>query len=149
MAIVVAMAAAGLGLTACASTTTPGPGTSPSSPATSPSSPAQSAPATSVRTSAGSSTGLSTGLSTTALPSVPSAGTGTEVTLRGTVREGVEAHCLLLADDSGTVLANLLGDDSPQLTVGARVEVTGSFEEGLMTTCQQGPPFAVTSVRAL
>ena len=82
------------------------------------------------------------------LPGVPSAGAGTEVTLTGTVREGVEASCLLLADDNGTVLANLLGNDAPELRVGARVEVTGSFLEGVMTTCQQGLPFQVTAVQA-
>jgi len=83
------------------------------------------------------------------VPTVPSAGTGAEVTLRGTVREGVETGCVLLADDDGTVLANLLGNDAPELTAGAKVEVTGSFLQGVMTTCQQGPPFQVTAVKAL
>jgi len=92
---------------------------------------------------------LSAGPAPTLLPPVPSAGTGTEVTLRGTVREGVEASCVLLADDNGTVLANLLGSDAPELTAGANVEVTGSFLQGVMTTCQQGLPFQVTAVKAL
>jgi hypothetical protein len=96
---------------------------------------------------------LSAGPAPTLVPTVPSAGTGTEVTLRGTVREGVEASCVLLADDDGTVLANLLGNDAPEitaeLTAGAKVEVTGSFLQGMMTTCQQGPPFQVTAVKAL
>ena len=87
------------------------------------------------------------------MPTVPSAGTGAEVTLRGTVREGVEAGCVLLADDDGTVLANLLSNDAPELTAaltpGAKVEVTGSFLQGVMTTCQQGPPFQMTAVKAL
>jgi hypothetical protein len=65
----------------------------------------------------------------------------------------VEASCVLLADDNGTVLANLLGADAPELaaelTAGAKVEVTGSFLQGVMTTCQQGPPFEVTAVKAL
>jgi len=88
---------------------------------------------------------------------VPGAGSGAEVTLQGTVREGVEASCVVLQDDNGTVLANLLGYDAPEfaaaltvaLTAGAKVEVTGSFLEGVMTTCQQGPPFEVTAVKAL
>ena len=84
---------------------------------------------------------------------MPSAGTGAEVTLRGTVREGVEASCVVLEDDNGTVLANLLGNDAPELTAaltaGAKVEVTGSFLEGVMTTCQQGPPFRLTAVKSL
>ena len=71
------------------------------------------------------------------------------MTLRGTVRDGVEASCLLLAADDGTVLANLLGNDAPELTLGAKVEVTGSFLQGMMTTCQQGLPFEVTAVKAL
>ena len=84
---------------------------------------------------------------------MPGAGSGAEVTLQGTVREGVEASCVVLQDDNGTVLANLLGYDAPEfaaaLTAGAKVEVTGSFLEGVMTTCQQGPPFEVTAVKAL
>jgi hypothetical protein len=51
------------------------------------------------------------------------------------------------------VLANLLGSDAPEttaeLTAGAKVEVTGSFLQGVMTTCQQGLPFQVTAVKAL
>jgi len=74
---------------------------------------------------------------------------GDVVTLRGTVQEGVEPRCILLADDAGTVLADLLGGDATELTVGARVEVTGSFEHGVMTTCQQGLPFRVTAVNVL
>ncbi len=75
------------------------------------------------------------------------------MTLRGTVREGVEASCVVLEDDNGTVLANLVGNDAPELSAelvaGAKVEVTGSFLEGVMTTCQQGPPFQLTAVKSL
>ena len=114
-----AMTVAGYALSACASNGTPGPATA-------------------------SVTSISL--------STQSSATGAEVTLRGTVRQGVEASCLLLADDDGTVLANLLGNDTSELTsaltAGAKVEVTGSFLEGVMTTCQQGPPFQVTAVKA-
>ena len=103
--------------------------------------------------SAPPSASVSAGPAPTVVPTVPSAGTGAEVTLRGTVREGVEASCVVLEDNNGTVLANLLGDDAPDLTAaltaGAKVQVTGSYLEGVMTTCQQGPPFQVTAVRAL
>ena len=151
-ALALAIAGGGCGLAACASNGTPGPATasvtsiSLSIPAATPRSP-QASP----RESAAAS--LSAGPAPTLLPTVPSAGTGTEVTLRGTVREGVEASCVLLVDDDGAVLANLLGNDAPEitaeLTTGARVEVTGSFLQGVMTTCQQGPPFQVTAVKAL
>ena len=136
-AVALVVGGAGSGLAACASSTTPGPATSS----------AASLSLTSAPSSALLS--LSAGPVPSQLPGVPSAGAGTEVTLTGTVREGVEASCLLLADDSGTVLANLLGNDGPELAVGARVEVTGSFLEGVMTTCQQGLPFQVTAVKAL
>lgn len=69
-------------------------------------------------------------------------------TLTGTVTEGVESRCVLLVDDSGATLANLMGWDLQAHPFGSTVEVTGSFEEGLMTTCQQGRPFVVTSVVA-
>jgi len=155
-ALALAIAGGGCGLAACASNDTPGPATasvtsvSLSTPASTQSSTRSSTPRSpqaSPRESAAAS--LSAGPAPTLLPPVPSAGTGTEVTLRGTVREGVEASCVLLADDNGTVLANLLGSDAPELTAGANVEVTGSFLQGVMTTCQQGLPFQVTAVKAL
>jgi hypothetical protein len=145
--LALAIAGGGSGLAACASNGTPGPATasvtsiSLSIPAATPRSP-QASPSS-------AEPSLSAGPAPTLVPTVPSAGTGTEVTLRGTVREGVEASCVLLADDNGTVLANLLGSDAPELTAGAKVEVTGSFLQGVMTTCQQGLPFQVTAVKAL
>lgn len=69
-------------------------------------------------------------------------------TLVGTVTEGVENQCVVLVDDSGTTVANLLGWDLQAHPAGSTVEVTGTFEEGLMTTCQQGRPFTVAAVVA-
>ncbi|MEU1685691.1 hypothetical protein [Micromonospora sp. NPDC005707] len=62
-------------------------------------------------------------------------------TLSGTIRAGVEPNCLLLDDNL------LIGGPRDLLKPGARVEVTGHAEPGMMTTCQQGTPFVVESAR--
>jgi hypothetical protein len=73
---------------------------------------------------------------------------GTERTLRGSVQEGVEANCIVLdADDGNTYL--LLGGDRQVLAGGGRVEVKGLVQPDLMTTCQQGIPVTVTTVRKI
>ncbi|GIF00233.1 hypothetical protein Ari01nite_76970 [Paractinoplanes rishiriensis] len=78
----------------------------------------------------------------------PTAG-GAE-TITGTVTAGVEPNCLLLVQDAKG--SHLLVFDDPALKasapVGARVTVTGRSEPGMMSTCQQGTPFIVTSVKA-
>jgi hypothetical protein len=66
--------------------------------------------------------------------------------LTGTVEAGVESGCVVLADAGGGVLANLIGLDTSTTPLGSRVAVTGRFQQDLMTTCQQGRPFQVTSV---
>jgi len=58
----------------------------------------------------------------------------------------VESGCIVLVDDKGAVLANLIGLDSASAPVGSTVEVKGKFSPDLMTTCQQGEPFTVASV---
>jgi hypothetical protein len=68
------------------------------------------------------------------------------MTLSGKISSGVEAGCVLLEQDGKTY--NLVGGDKKILVEGAQVEVTGAIEEGLMTTCQQGTPFKVESVKA-
>ena len=157
LGVAAAIAVAGATLSACASTPTPGPATASISLSTQES--ARSAPqsttpqsTTPQSTRASATASLSAGPLPTVVPTGPSPGSGVAVTLEGTVREGVEASCLVLEDDNGTVLANLLGDDAPDITAaltsGAKVEVTGSFVEGVMTTCQQGQPFQVTAVTA-
>ena len=89
---------------------------------------------------------LSTRLPTTR---APSGSQGPPTTLRGTVERGVEARCTVLTDDSGGVLANLMGIDPHEWPPGSKVEVTGTFQPGLMTTCQQGTPFQVSQVTPL
>jgi hypothetical protein len=65
--------------------------------------------------------------------------------LSGTITAGVEPNCLLL--DGHLLIVN-----DPKLKsaakVGATVTATGRVEPGMMTTCQQGTPFIVTSLRA-
>jgi len=65
--------------------------------------------------------------------------------VQGVVVEGVEAGCLLLEAGGETLL--LLGVAPGRAAVGARVEVTGTRAPGLMTTCQQGVPFQVSSIQ--
>ena len=66
-------------------------------------------------------------------------------TLTGTIAAGVEPNCLLL--DGHLLIIN----DPEQRSAakpGATVTVTGRAEQGMMTTCQQGTPFVVTTLRA-
>jgi hypothetical protein len=71
---------------------------------------------------------------------------GGRLTATGTVREGVEAGCLLLeADQGGSYL--LVGGDRGALRAGARVQVTGRLARDLLSTCQQGEPLVVGSIR--
>jgi hypothetical protein len=73
---------------------------------------------------------------------------GIEKTLRGTVSAGVEANCMLLNADDGTAYL-LIGGDRKLITEGARIEATGQILTGLATTCQQGTPFTVSTVRKI
>jgi len=72
----------------------------------------------------------------------PSAGVQT---ITGTITAGVEPNCLLLED-------HLLIISDPKLQSaakpGATVTVTGQAQQGMMTTCQQGTPFIVATLRA-
>ncbi|GAA0475081.1 hypothetical protein Ade02nite_41090 [Paractinoplanes deccanensis] len=70
-------------------------------------------------------------------------------TITGTVTAGVEPNCLLLSDSTGSYL--LVFDDAAMrqdAQVGRKVTVVGRAAEGMMSTCQQGTPFVVTSIRA-
>lgn len=76
----------------------------------------------------------------------PSAAPGGAETLTGTVAAGVESGCIVLVGPDGAVLANLIGMDAATAPMGAQVEVSGKFQTDMMTTCQQGLPFAVAEV---
>jgi hypothetical protein len=80
----------------------------------------------------------------TTAPAPP--GGGASVTVTGTVHEGVEAGCRLLATDGGPAYL-LVGGDRAALRPGARVRVQGRPAPGLVSTCQQGKPLQVTAVR--
>lgn len=74
-------------------------------------------------------------------PAEPPNPSASEMTITGTVTVGVEVGCLLL---DGYLL---IGGDPDVVRGGARVTVTGRVDRDLMTTCQQGTPFVVTSAR--
>lgn len=67
-------------------------------------------------------------------------GVGVETTVTGTVREGVEAGCILVED-------YLLVGAPASVAVGQRVTVTGRTDPNIVTTCQQGTPLVVSSVK--
>ena len=68
-----------------------------------------------------------------------------EVTVTGTVREGVEAGCLLLDAEQGARYL-LVGGERRELQAGTRVKVTGRVEPDLLSTCQQGEPLVVATI---
>ena len=80
-------------------------------------------------------------------PSLKPSESGVAETLTGTVEAGVEPNCKLIRDDAGN---HTLYFDDPSLKakapVGKKVTVTGHSKPGMMTTCQQGTPFIVSSV---
>jgi hypothetical protein len=67
-----------------------------------------------------------------------------EVTLSGTIIEGVEPNCLLLDADGRQFL--LVGGSRSKLQAGARVAVTGRLDRSLLSTCQQGEPLVVSTI---
>jgi hypothetical protein len=83
------------------------------------------------------------------LPSAgPSTAAGAE-TISGTVTAGVEPGCLLLQDDKGShLLVFHEASLRSSAAVGAKVTLTGRSEPTQMSTCQQGVPFIVASVKA-
>jgi Protein of unknown function (DUF5818) len=69
-----------------------------------------------------------------------------QLTATGTLRDGVEPGCLLLQADQGTVYL-LVGGDRGKLTGGGRVQVTGMLAPDLLSTCQEGKPLLVSSIK--
>ncbi len=105
--------------------------------------------ATAAPTTAGTRQASSTPVPTSALSvprSAPSKVPGAPTTLTGTIAAGVESGCIVLVDDQGAVLANLIGLDPASAPVGSTVQVKGRYSPDLLTTCQQGEPFTVASV---
>jgi hypothetical protein len=85
---------------------------------------------------------------TTSAPSPTTApGSGKhQLTATGTLRDGVEPGCLLLQADHGAVYL-LVGGDRGKLTAGGRVQVTGMLAPDLLSTCQEGKPLLVSSIK--
>jgi hypothetical protein len=69
---------------------------------------------------------------------------GAELTLTGTVEAGVEASCLILRDEKTGRQVNLNGGNK-DVRLGVRVTVVGRIRNDLMSFCQQGPIFVVSS----
>ena len=120
--------------------------------ASAPSSSASTSPASASSGSAspGSASPGSSG-SVSRAPSVEPSGKPTAAgarTISGTVVEGVEPQCLILRDSGGSHV--LFFDDETlraAARVGSRVTLTGRSEPTMMTTCQQGVAFIVSSVK--
>jgi hypothetical protein len=70
-------------------------------------------------------------------------GSAKAVTIDGVVEAGVEPGCTVLTAGNTTYLI-LGGGDLP---MGVPVRVEGTLEPGVLTTCQQGTPLRVTSVK--
>jgi hypothetical protein len=85
-------------------------------------------------------------------PTTPTSTTGparpgeSEVTATGTLRDGVEPGCVLLQSDQGTVYL-LVGGDRGQMSAGGKVQVTGRLAPDLLSTCQEGKPLQVSSIK--
>ena len=71
------------------------------------------------------------------------AGKHSTVRIRGTVSDGVESGCTLLT--SKGVVYLLLWRQGTQYT-GTEIEVEGTIQPDLMTTCQQGMPLVVQRI---
>jgi len=69
-------------------------------------------------------------------------GSGSQLTISGTVESGVESGCLVLEYD-GTLYGIFGSFDSSVVYAGAEVTLHGQVDNGMMTTCQQGTPFVV------
>lgn len=138
----------GLALTACASPSSsqpsgPGASAAPSVTVTPPVA-ATSAPPVSVTPSPDPVLPSDPGIPLPDMPGKPDK--PLEITVTGQVTAGVEPGCRLLSDGRTSYL--LLGGDENAAKVGARVTVTGTLAENVMSTCQQGTPLQVKSVRA-
>ncbi|HEU4399149.1 MAG TPA: DUF5818 domain-containing protein [Actinomycetota bacterium] len=90
---------------------------------------------------------LPTAPTTPTPPPTTAPGSGTsQITATGMLRDGVEPGCVLLEADQGTVYL-LVGGDRGTLSAGGRVQVTGRLAPDLLSTCQQGQPLQVSSIK--
>jgi hypothetical protein len=82
-----------------------------------------------------------------ATPAPSTSGSPPWLTLAGTVREGVEAGCLVVRVDGATYL--LIGTAAAELRAGDRVRLVGAAEPDAATSCMQGIAFRVRRVESL
>jgi hypothetical protein len=128
------LAGAALLLSACGNATQSGSGTGTAPTTAAPTSaPSKSAPTTVPRG------GGSVAPGPTGIP----IGTGKPVTIDGIIEAGVEPGCKVLTAGSTKYLI-LGGKDAP---MGVPVRVEGVLQPGVLSTCQQGTPLRVTSVK--
>ncbi|MET7397695.1 hypothetical protein ABZS66_29830 [Dactylosporangium sp. NPDC005572] len=76
---------------------------------------------------------------------VPAESLSGTITVTGEVKDGVEAGCVLLSTADKTYL--LLGGDRSKYRGGTRLTVTGVLQPGMASTCQQGTPLQVVSIK--
>jgi hypothetical protein len=69
-----------------------------------------------------------------------------QITVTGTLRDGVEPGCVLLQSEQGIEYL-LVGGDRGKLTAGGRVQVTGVLSPDLLSICQEGQPLLVRSIK--
>jgi hypothetical protein len=135
------VAGAAVLLSACANATQPGSGTG--------NQPTTAAPTTASSSARVTPTGtprpVPTGGGGTVAPGPTGIPVGTvrPVTVDGIIEAGVEPGCRVLTAGSTTYLM-LGGKDAP---MGVPVRVEGVLEPGVLSTCQQGTPLRVTSVK--
>lgn len=67
-----------------------------------------------------------------------------ELTVRGTVKAGIEAGCLVLESEGEQYL---LIDGDPPPRPGSVVEVTGRVDRDVISICQQGIPLRVSRIQ--
>jgi len=102
-------------------------------------------------TSVTSGSGGASGVPAPSQSYLPPSGSGKspeagDQTLTGQVEAGVEPGCLLLRQSGKTYL--LMSGDPSVVKAGASVVVTGHLTTGIMSYCQQGLPFTVTTARS-
>lgn len=111
------------------------------------SSPASPSPGGSAGPSASVPTPTATSPGQPATPKPTLSLSGSEMTVSGTVVEGVEPSCLILQTSGKDYLLMLPASmDRSKVRAGAKLVVRGRLQPGMMSYCQQGTPFMVSSV---
>lgn len=82
---------------------------------------------------------------TVSLPPEKPAAPSRELTVTGTVEQGVEAGCIVLRTASGTTY-QLSGPLVSGLALDREATVRGSIDTAVATTCQQGPLLRVRAI---